>query len=31
MERLLALGATRVEWEYPEGADSREGLNTRTA
>jgi catechol 2,3-dioxygenase-like lactoylglutathione lyase family enzyme len=21
VERLLALGATRVEWEYPEGAD----------
>jgi catechol 2,3-dioxygenase-like lactoylglutathione lyase family enzyme len=21
VERLLALGATRVEWDYPEGAD----------
>lgn len=21
VERLLSLGATRVEWEYPEGAD----------
>ena len=21
VERLIALGATRVEWEYPEGAD----------
>ncbi|EKX64486.1 VOC family protein [Streptomyces ipomoeae] len=21
VERLLALGATRVEWEYPDGAD----------